>query len=108
MDYKSSLIRMARPRKRKPHIRWWKMKKQDAYTHICIHASSGAENAESCRESRLTINKPDHCGNNKRSVWGNIWKRDIHRERNLVVARRNLESSGLKESNIQTVPDDRE
>ena len=35
MDYKSSLRRMARPRKRKPQIRWWKMKKQeekDAYT----------------------------------------------------------------------------
>ena len=35
MDYKTSLRRMARPRKRKPQIRWWKMKKQeekDAYT----------------------------------------------------------------------------
>ena len=34
MDYKSSLRRMARPRKRKPQIRWWKMKQEekDAYT----------------------------------------------------------------------------
>ena len=40
MDYKSSLRRMARPRKRKPHIRWWKMKKQkekDAYTLAVMH-----------------------------------------------------------------------
>ena len=39
MDYKSSLRRMARPRKRKPQIRWWKMKKQeekDAYTEAVI------------------------------------------------------------------------
>ena len=35
MDYKSSLRRMARPRKRKPQTRWWKMEKReekDAYT----------------------------------------------------------------------------
>ena len=40
MDYKSSLRRMARPRKRKPQIRWWKMKKQeekDAYTLAVMH-----------------------------------------------------------------------
>ena len=39
MDYKSSLRRMARPRKRKPQIRWWKMKKQeekDAYTQAVM------------------------------------------------------------------------
>ena len=39
MDYKSSLIRMARPRKRKPQIRWWKMKKQEekhSYTHAVM------------------------------------------------------------------------
>ena len=42
MDYKSSLRRMARPRKRKPQIRWWKMKKQeekDAYTLAVMHKS---------------------------------------------------------------------
>ena len=40
MDYKSSLRRMARPRKRKPQIRCWKMKKQeekDAYTLAVMH-----------------------------------------------------------------------
>ena len=40
MDYKSSLRRMARPRKRKPQIIWWKMKKQeekDAYTLAVMH-----------------------------------------------------------------------
>ena len=39
MDYKSSLRSMARPRKRKPQIRWWKMKKQeekDAYTQAVM------------------------------------------------------------------------
>ena len=39
MDYKSSLRRIARPRKRKPQLRWWKMKKQeekDAYTHAVM------------------------------------------------------------------------
>ena len=29
MDYTTSLRRMARARKRKPQIRWWKMKKQE-------------------------------------------------------------------------------
>ena len=43
----------------------------------------------------------------KISVWGNIWKRDIHRERNLVVAKRNSESSGLKKRNVQAVPDEK-
>ncbi len=47
----------------------------------------------------MARNKTDPFGNSKRSVWGNIWKRDIHRERNLVVARINSESSGLKKSN---------
>ncbi len=40
MDYKSSLRRMARPRKIKLQIRWWKMKKQeekDAYTLTVMH-----------------------------------------------------------------------
>ena len=40
MDYKSSLRRMARPRKMKPQIRWWNMKKQeekDAYTQAVMH-----------------------------------------------------------------------
>ena len=40
MDYKSSLRRIARPRKRKPQIRWWNMKKQeenDAYTLAVMH-----------------------------------------------------------------------
>ena len=41
-------------------------------------------------------------------VSGNIWKRDRHKERNLVVARRNSEISGLKKSNIQAVPDEQE
>ena len=39
MHYKTSLRRMARPRKRKPQIRWWKMKKQeekDAYTRAVM------------------------------------------------------------------------
>ncbi len=39
-DYKSSLRRMARPRKRKPQIRWWNMKKQekkDSYTLAVMH-----------------------------------------------------------------------
>ena len=99
MDYKTSLRRMARPRKRKPQIRWWKMKKQeekDAYTLAVMQKTlSDVENL-------------DPCGNSKRSVWGKIWKRDIHRERNLVVARRNSENSGLKKSNIQAVPDEQE
>ena len=33
MDYKNSLRRMARPMKRKPQIRWWKMKKQEKRMH---------------------------------------------------------------------------
>ena len=39
MDYKSSLRRMARPRKMKPQIRWWKIEKQeekDAYTQAVM------------------------------------------------------------------------
>ena len=32
---------------------------------------------------------------------GNIWKRDIHRETNFVVARRNSESSGLKRATFK-------
>ena len=38
--YKNSLRRMASLRKRKPQIRWWKMKKQegkDAYTLAVMH-----------------------------------------------------------------------
>ena len=73
-----------------------------------IHTRSDAENRECCTESRLAINKPHPCGNSKISVWGNIWKRDIRREINLVEARRNSKSSGIKESNIQGVLDEQE
>ena len=50
MDYKSSLRRKARPRKRKPQIRWWKMKKQeekDAYTQAVMQKTlSDVENLD--------------------------------------------------------------
>ena len=72
-----------------------------------IPISSDSENPGCRRESRLAINTPGHSGKGKISVWGNIWKRNIHRVRNLVVARRNPESSGRKESNIQADPDDK-
>ena len=44
MDYNSSLRRMTRPRKRKPQIRWWKMKKleeTDACTLAVIQKTLG-------------------------------------------------------------------
>ena len=50
MAYKSRLRRMARPRKRKPQIRWWKLKKQeekDAYTQAVMQKTlSDVENLD--------------------------------------------------------------
>ena len=78
---------------------------EETETKRCIHTSSGAEtlsvvdNLDWQEINQILVEK---------KCLGNIWKRDIHREINLVVARRNPESSGLKNSNIQEVPDNQE
>ena len=101
MDYKASLRSMSRPRKRKPQIRLWKMKKQeekDAYTLAVMQKTlSDVGNLDWQEINQILVETAKE-----------VWKRDIHRERDLVVARRNSESSGLKKSNIQAVPDEQE
>ena len=46
MDYKSSLRRTARPRKRKPQIRWWKMKKQEETLTVIRKTLNSVENLD--------------------------------------------------------------
>ena len=69
---------------------------------LCIPISSDSENPGCRRESRYT-----------RSFWKRQKKclgkhlEKEHRVRNLVVERRNPESSGHTESNFQADPDDK-
>ncbi len=84
---------MASLRKRKPQIRWWKMKKQDekdAFSLAVMQKTvNGGENLDWQEIKQILVETA------KDVFGGEIWKGDIHRERNLVVARRNSESSGI-------------
>ena len=108
MDYKSSLRRTTIPRKRKPQIRWWKMKKQeekDAYILAVMQKTlSDVDNLDWQEINQILVETA-------KEVFGETSGKGTYiekRERNLVVARRNSESSGLKKSNIQAVPDEQE
>ena len=83
MDYASSLRRMARPRKRKPQLDGGR----------CINKKQ----KQCCRNKRHSGEK------SKRRVWGNVWRRNVHRERNLVVTGRYSQSSDLKRMNVKAV-----
>ena len=94
---------MARPMKRKPQIRWWNMKKQEEKG--CIHTSSDEENPSDADNLNWQEINQILVETAKEEFGENIWKRSIHREINVVLARRYSESSGIN-INIQAVPDD--
>ena len=104
MDYKTSLRRMARPRKRKPQIRWWKMKKQeenDAYTLAVMQKTlSDVENLDWQEINQILVETAKEVGKH-------LEKGHTQRKK-LGGGKKKLESSGLKKSNIQAVPDEQE
>ena len=103
MDYKTSLRRMARARKRKPQIRWWKMKKQeekDAYTLAVIQKTlNGVQNLHWQEINQILVETA-------KEEFGETSGKGTYTEKETLWWQE--DSRKAVALNIQAVPDDKE